>query len=1075
MDDADVLDWDEDDGHTGPIGAEDDDDAVSLGSIHEEEEIQSEPAGDSQPDPPPVSKPPSPEPLAEKPQRSPSPHRGRGERQRSHRDRKPNKTPLTQPITHALPPKPISATLAFSYSSTTSATLMASSLKDSQDNKTKQATNGPGTSPSNKPSSAYREREPSSSDREIKLPNRHASPPSPISQVASRAAAPQPKGTWDRPRGEDRSKDRDRHLHAVDDRERPIRGHQARDEPSKYSTREREREGRERGPEKERPQDRHRDKVSASGEDSAMSYQDRHYRPKDSDQTDLGYVTNDSDRHIHSVGPVGPHRGRSEREYPDNIAAGSSERERNRGDREHVPPQNSSYLDDGGRRSYPGADGRGRERDSGYRRESDNGWPSRDRPSQAFDSSTSRKPQDLDLRNSNGPSTTNNLRDMPPLRDDTIGRPLPKHHRERDQTRTTDAPPRNPRRRSNSRSPSRERHQEHRGPREKWGPPRPPPPPPLPESQRGHERATRFSPNMVTQTLPPMNADNRPEFTKPSQNDIDAFVPDEFLEDNKARERESGNQAVGIRMDIDQDKHDEPSFRPKRQPLPSQDQIFQESGPPRVPPHSFGSAPRFGQSGPPSGPRYSRGGGVNGETRSLHWERERDPVRERDRERPPSMHADVDMPPPPPPGPSSASTQPPLRNGSTLYHDRDSASTSANEAPRGPRAMNSSAPPINEGPIGYGSNRGRRSPPPFGARGMGRGGLRARVVPPPSMSTGPSVTNSSRPPMDNTPQQESQSAGRFGASSGYGFNSEPGFPDMNLRGRSRGRGRGRGRGDSGHGGYSRDTFPGSGPDSIPNRYNQAPISTRSKEAYEEPSSFDDDGRRSSYSEGVNFPPTSTRGPPQRSSNWEHNRQDRSRRDDDSARYPEGDQSRSRANLEDRMSHSERYERSASQPSKSPQSSRHPLPMNPMRPHAPPSPGRVYPTDFERNGRRGSVDADRTTMGQNEGPLLDRVGGYDDPRQSKAPIRIRRPGPDSALYMDTPSDTLPPPPPERRQRISLLDRIALSNTLSERVQAIPAKREWADVDGPDSADEEEEDGSGKRKKKNIKPKRKKLSM
>ncbi|KAJ7054515.1 hypothetical protein C8F01DRAFT_492408 [Mycena amicta] len=210
MSDQDVLDWDEDDAH-------DDDDAVSLGSVNEDE-VQSEvpTVADSQPDPP-ISKPPSPEPPVTKPTKSPSPRRGRGERerQRSHRedrDRRPPKTALTQPITHALPPKPVTAAPVFSHSSSMEATSMASSLKDSKDAKTKPASIANGSGPpasyhaNAKPSSTHRdsrenrEREPPSSERDFKA-KANASPPSPTPNTTSRAPA-NPKGTWDRPERE---------------------------------------------------------------------------------------------------------------------------------------------------------------------------------------------------------------------------------------------------------------------------------------------------------------------------------------------------------------------------------------------------------------------------------------------------------------------------------------------------------------------------------------------------------------------------------------------------------------------------------------------------------------------------------------------------------------------------------------------------------------------------------------------------------------------------------------------------------------------------------------------------------
>lgn len=163
-DENEVLDWDEDDAQAPFVAAEHDDDAVSLGTSDGEPDELDEP--DTAPipddDPPPQ--------LAEKPsvaERTPSKrhsspprheqsssrrsdrdrdrHRdSRDDRDRdrdrdrdSHRERKSHKLTVTQPITHALPPKPVTTVPVFmhpNHPSSIEATLMApSTLKDAKD------------------------------------------------------------------------------------------------------------------------------------------------------------------------------------------------------------------------------------------------------------------------------------------------------------------------------------------------------------------------------------------------------------------------------------------------------------------------------------------------------------------------------------------------------------------------------------------------------------------------------------------------------------------------------------------------------------------------------------------------------------------------------------------------------------------------------------------------------------------------------------------------------------------------------------------------------------------------------
>lgn len=167
-DEAEVLDWDEDDAQT-PFVAADDEDAVSLGASDDElDEPDDAPAAKEDiPSPPPSSKPAVVERASSKRHSSPPRHehnsRSRGDRDRDrdrerHRDsrdsrndrdrerdrdrdapreRKPHKIAVSQPITHALPPKPVTTVPAFmhpSHPSSIEATLMApSALKDAKD------------------------------------------------------------------------------------------------------------------------------------------------------------------------------------------------------------------------------------------------------------------------------------------------------------------------------------------------------------------------------------------------------------------------------------------------------------------------------------------------------------------------------------------------------------------------------------------------------------------------------------------------------------------------------------------------------------------------------------------------------------------------------------------------------------------------------------------------------------------------------------------------------------------------------------------------------------------------------
>ncbi|KAJ7512444.1 hypothetical protein B0H11DRAFT_481875 [Mycena galericulata] len=170
-DESEVLDWDEDDAQHPLAATEHDEDAISLGpSDDEQDELEADPVPDSQlteqtPEPPTAE----PE-LEPSPSKRPSPPprhaRTRGERDRDrdrdrerdrerHRDgrdsredregpRKHQKLTVAPPITHALPPKPVTTVPAFmhpSHPSSIEATLMApSSLKEGKDGKPKSST-----------------------------------------------------------------------------------------------------------------------------------------------------------------------------------------------------------------------------------------------------------------------------------------------------------------------------------------------------------------------------------------------------------------------------------------------------------------------------------------------------------------------------------------------------------------------------------------------------------------------------------------------------------------------------------------------------------------------------------------------------------------------------------------------------------------------------------------------------------------------------------------------------------------------------------------------------------------------
>jgi hypothetical protein len=169
-DETEVLDWDEDDTQTPFVAVDDDEDAVSLGASDDELDAPDiAPAAEDPPPPPPSTAPDSTEITPSKRQSPPSRHVQSGSRSRSDRDRdrerererhrdsredrerdrdreghghrererRPHKMTVAQPVTHALPPKPVTTVPAFmhpSHPSSIEATLMApSSLKDAKD------------------------------------------------------------------------------------------------------------------------------------------------------------------------------------------------------------------------------------------------------------------------------------------------------------------------------------------------------------------------------------------------------------------------------------------------------------------------------------------------------------------------------------------------------------------------------------------------------------------------------------------------------------------------------------------------------------------------------------------------------------------------------------------------------------------------------------------------------------------------------------------------------------------------------------------------------------------------------
>ncbi|KAJ7719518.1 hypothetical protein DFH07DRAFT_859277, partial [Mycena maculata] len=282
-DESEVLDWDEDDAQHPLATAENDEDAVSLGDSDDEQEELDQ---DLVPDTLPTEREPEPaqEPLAAEPDLEPPPPRrssppprntrGRGERDRDrdrdrerHRDgrdakddapRERRKLTVAPPITHALPPKPVTtvpaAFMHANHPSSIEATLMAPSLlKEAKDGKPKSgpvpsdgkpkssaALNGSSTPHANVKSSSSdafktdreRDRDPFKTERERDSfkPDRDRDSGEGYKPDRDRDAFSSPngdphanpynlrpyKGAWERPpRGEERDRDR-----RTDDRER---------------------------------------------------------------------------------------------------------------------------------------------------------------------------------------------------------------------------------------------------------------------------------------------------------------------------------------------------------------------------------------------------------------------------------------------------------------------------------------------------------------------------------------------------------------------------------------------------------------------------------------------------------------------------------------------------------------------------------------------------------------------------------------------------------------------------------------------------------------------------------------
>ncbi|KAJ7033097.1 hypothetical protein C8F04DRAFT_1261191 [Mycena alexandri] len=312
-DETEVLDWDEEDDARAPfVPADNDEDAVSLGAASDEELDAPDPAPATEDPPsPPPSK--TPETAEITPSKRPSPSlrhghsnsRSRGERDRErhrddrerdrdrdgHRERRPHK--IMQPVTHALPPKPVTTLPALphgtGHSSSIEATLMApSSLKDTKDGKPKSSAtpNGSGTPGV---SAHHANMKSSSTDRDNYKSNTEALPEDwEVRQSRQPTATPNNpngstayfyntrtnKSTWERPRDDARPRSGDERER---DRPQSIRGHH-RDGDGPMHTRN-----------SNSGSGGHLDSASGPNEDDGLSYRDRHYRPEGS--ADLGSGT----------------------------------------------------------------------------------------------------------------------------------------------------------------------------------------------------------------------------------------------------------------------------------------------------------------------------------------------------------------------------------------------------------------------------------------------------------------------------------------------------------------------------------------------------------------------------------------------------------------------------------------------------------------------------------------------------------------------------------------------------------------------------------------------------------------
>ncbi|KAJ6572090.1 hypothetical protein B0H19DRAFT_677434 [Mycena capillaripes] len=338
-DETEVLDWDEDDTQTPFVAADDDEDAVSLGASDDELDAPDPaPEVEELPAPPPSATPEAAETTPSKRQSSPSRRgqpgsRARGDRDRDrdrerHRDsrddrerdrerdghghrereRRPHKMTVAQPVTHALPPKPVTTVPAFmhpSHPSSIEATLMApSSLKDAKDGKPKSTStategkpkssatpNGAGTPGAHhanlKSSSTDRDnykssgadRDPLPDDWEMRQSrNPNSNPNNPNSNSPYYYNTRTYKSTWERPRdapGDEREHERrpndDRAHPRADDRDRAhaTRGQHHRDRDGQIQTSNSSSSG------------GHVDSAGANqNEDDELSYKDRHYRPE---------------------------------------------------------------------------------------------------------------------------------------------------------------------------------------------------------------------------------------------------------------------------------------------------------------------------------------------------------------------------------------------------------------------------------------------------------------------------------------------------------------------------------------------------------------------------------------------------------------------------------------------------------------------------------------------------------------------------------------------------------------------------------------------------------------------------